>query len=114
MPSLSETLETVGRDIFINTLNMSRRYWQIRVTDKAIPKTAFRTDTCLHGFTVMPLGLKGAPATFQRLVDDLLSEHRDSARAYLDDIVVLSTKWDKHLYHLGVVLKTLHQEGLTM
>ena len=35
----------------------------------------------------MPFGLKGAPATFQRLVDDLL-DGSDFAAAYIDDVVV--------------------------
>jgi hypothetical protein len=35
----------------------------------------------------MPFGLKGAPGTFQRLMDVLLAQCSSFARAYIDDIV---------------------------
>lgn len=93
MPSLPEMIETVGRAKIIGTLDMSQGYWQIGLSEEAFFKTAFRTDTGLYEFTVMPFGLKGALATFQRLVDDLLKEHQNFARAYLDDIAVFSNMW---------------------
>lgn len=42
----------------------------------------------LFQFTMMLLGLHGAAATFQRLVDTVLSPSEGFTLAYLDDIVI--------------------------
>ena len=55
----------------------------------------------------MPFGLKGAPTTFQRLMDVIFSS------AYIDDnFSVFSETWTDHLQHLRQVLETLYKEGL--
>ena len=53
-------------------------------------KTAFSSPLGLFQFTVMPFGLCGAPATFQRLMDEVLRGAGDYSAAYLDDIIVRS------------------------
>ena len=52
----------------------------------------------------MPFGLQGAPATFQRLMDQVLHGVGDFAAAYLDDIVIFSETWEDHLTHARSVL----------
>ena len=76
-------------------------------------KTAFTTPFGLYDFTVMPFGLQGAPATFQRLMDSLLRGVGDYAAAYLDDLVVYSSEWEEHLTHLRAVFERIRGAGLT-
>ena len=61
----------------------------------------------------MPFGLKGAPATFQRMMDQLLGG-LPFASAYSDDVVVFSQTWEDHLNHLRTVLTRLTEAGLTV
>ena len=61
----------------------------------------------------MPFGLKGAPATFQRMMDRVLHGLGEFAAAYLDDIVIHSSSWEEHLAHLRAVLERLRAAGLT-
>ena len=65
-------------------------------------------------FHVMPFGLQGAPATFQRMMDVILDDVGEFAAAYLDDIVIHSTSWDDHVRHLRKILRRLRQAGLTV
>ena len=114
MPRLEDLIESVGKAHFISTLDLSKGYWQVPLAKEARPYSAFRTPHGLFQFTVMPFGLHGAPATFQRLMDHVLEGTGAFAGAYLDDIVVYSTTWAEHLQHLAEVFKRIHQAGLTV
>ena len=50
--------------------------------------TAFPTPCGLFLCTMMPFGLQGAPATFQRLMDRVIKGMQSYASAYLDDLVI--------------------------
>ena len=61
------------------------------MAEEAQTKTAFITPSGLFQFTVMPFGLSGAPATFQRLMDKLIRGLEGLVAAYLDDVVSTAT-----------------------
>ncbi|XP_073411195.1 vomeronasal type-2 receptor 26-like [Dendrobates tinctorius] len=62
----------------------------------------------------MPFGMKNAPTTFQRMVDQLLEECQGYARAYLDDIAIFSDAWEEHLQHMSQVMQTAAKAQLTI
>ena len=78
------------------------------------PLTAFTTPFGLYQFCVMPFGLSGAPATFQRLMDQVLRDLGAFTAAYLDDVIIYSSTWDEHLCHLRAVFQRLRAAGLTV
>ena len=53
------------------------------------------------------MGFCNSPASVQRRIDNILRDHRNFARAYLDDIVVFSMTLQYHVDHLNSVLSTL-------
>ena len=57
----------------------------------------------------MPFGLQGAPATFQRLMDQVLKGLESYAAAYIDDLVIHSRTWGEHLAQVRSVLQQNHQ-----
>jgi hypothetical protein len=61
----------------------------------------------------MPFGLKNAPATFMRMMDDILRPFTNTlVVVYLDDILIYSKTWVEHLQHIEQVLLTLQQHKL--
>src|SRR5260370_25682043 len=75
--------------------------------------TAFRTRFGLFETLVMPFGLTGAPATFQRYINDTLRDYLDIfCTAYLDDILIYSRTRVEHLNHVRSVLQRLREAGL--
>uniref|UniRef100_A0A8C6VTB1 Gypsy retrotransposon integrase-like protein 1 n=1 Tax=Nothobranchius furzeri TaxID=105023 RepID=A0A8C6VTB1_NOTFU len=114
MPRIDELVERVGQAEYISTLDLSKGYWQVALVPEARELTAFRTPFGLYQFCVMPFGLQGAPATFQRLMDDVLREVSDYAAAYLDDVVIYSRSWEEHICHLKEVLRCIKAAGLTI
>ena len=112
MPRIDELLEKLGKATYISTLDLTKGYYQVQVSKPDREKTAFVTPMGKYQFKRMPFGLKGAPTTFQRLMDILLGPCHQYASAYLDDIVVFSTSWEDHLVHLKDVLQRLDKVGL--
>ncbi|XP_023814763.2 uncharacterized protein LOC111947970 [Oryzias latipes] len=113
-PRIDNLIECLGKAKFLTTIDLCKGYWQVPLTERSQELTAFRTPWGLFQFTVLPFGLHGAPATFQRLMDQVLGGLKDCACAYLDDIVVYSATWEEHLRHLKKVLECLHAAGLTI
>uniref|UniRef100_A0A8C1LU18 Gypsy retrotransposon integrase-like protein 1 n=1 Tax=Cyprinus carpio TaxID=7962 RepID=A0A8C1LU18_CYPCA len=113
MPRVDELLDRLGRARFISTLDLTKGYWQVPLSKDAKPKTAFSTPSGHWQYRVLPFGLHGAPATFQRLMDVLLRPHMAYAAAYIDDVVIHSETWGEHLERLRRVLLELRRAGLT-
>ncbi len=113
MPRIDDIIDHVGRAKFISTIDLTRGYWQVPLAEGARTRSAFATPFGLFQFKVMPFGLQGAPATFQRLMDKVIRGLGDFSAAYLDDLIIFSESWEEHLYHLRTVLDRLRESGLT-
>lgn len=68
---MDELLERLGPARFVSTLDHTKGYWQIPLTDGAKEKTAFATLEGLYHYKVLPFGVHGVPDTFQRLIDQV-------------------------------------------
>ena len=97
MPRIDEMLDTVGKSNYLTTLDLTKGYWQVPMSQDDKAKTAFISPLGLMQFTVMPFGLSGAPATFQRLMDNILAGLEHIARVCLDDIIVYGDTWEEHI-----------------
>ena len=114
MPRIEELLDRVGDAEFITTLDLAKGYWQVPMQEEDKEKTAFTSPRGLYQFTTMPFGLSGAPATFQRMMDNILRGTESYACVYLDDIVIHSHTWSEHIQHLTEILRQLEEAGLTI
>ena len=114
MPRVDDLVERLGKAKFLSTLDLCKGYWQVPLTPEAQELTAFRVPAGLFHFTVMPFGLHGAAATFQRLMDQVLRGAEDYAAAYIDDVVIYSATWGEHVEHLRDVFHRIHQAGLVV
>ncbi|CAM5091326.1 unnamed protein product [Eretmochelys imbricata] len=111
MPCTDELLEKLGCAQFISTLDLTKRYWQVPLDDPAKERSAFISHVGLYEFNVLPFELRNVPATFQRLVDNLLAGFGEFAVAYLDNIVMVSDSW---VEHLQAIFQCIREAGLTV
>jgi len=75
----------------------------------------FITRDGLWKWKVLPFGLTPAPATFQRLMEQVLSGlHWKTLLIYHDDVIVISTDFGTHVSQLREVFDRLGAAGLKL
>jgi len=105
LPRIDEILDSLKDAKWFTTLDLASGYWQIKVREEHREKTAFITKFGTYEFKVMPFGLCNAPATFQRTMDKVLKGIKDQfVMVYLDDVIIYSKTFSKHLKHIEEVL----------
>ena len=72
LPRIDDSLNSLSGQAWFSTLDLASGYWQVRLSEDAKPKTAFATHSGLFQFAVMPFGLCNAPATFERLMSQVM------------------------------------------
>ena len=114
MPRIEDILEKMASATYFSTFDLARGFYQVPVEPCDMDKTTFLTPFGKFRFTVVPFGLRNAPATFQRLMDGLLWHLSSFVTVYIDDISIFSPSWMDHLAHLRQVFDRLRDEGLTI
>ena len=90
-------------------------YWQVPLKEEDRQKTAFSTHTSLWEFTVMPFGLCGPPASFQRLMEIMLAGlNREACLVYSNDIIIFARTFEECLSRLESVLSRLRTCSLKL
>ena len=98
---------------WFSSIDLASAYWQVEMDEKDIEKTAFITNEGLYESLVMPFGLCNAPATFQRLMHEVLGNLiYTKAPVYLDDIIIHSKTFEQHLKDIEEVFGKLRDAKL--
>lgn len=114
IPQVNSTLNKLKGARYISTIDLKNGYWQVPLAENSRPITAFTVPgKGLFEFNVMPFGLHAAPSTFQRLLDRVITaEMAPHVFAYLDDIVIVTDSFKKHMQILADVLHRLRAANL--
>lgn len=113
LPNISEILDKLGRCMYFTSIDLASGFHQIEVDPKDIQKTAFSVDNGHYEYVRMPFGLKNAPSSFQRVMDNVLRDLiGKDCLVYIDDIVVYSVSLQEHLEKLTRVFNKLRQANL--
>ncbi|MCG8048186.1 MAG: reverse transcriptase family protein, partial [Candidatus Thiodiazotropha endolucinida] len=115
LPRIDESLDQLAGSKWFSCLDLSAGYWQVEVEPDDKQKTAFVTRQGLFEFNVMPMGLCNAPATFERLMETVLSGlHWQICLIYLDDIIIIGKTFDHMIRNLDLVLDRFSKAGLKL
>ncbi|KAI0991377.1 hypothetical protein K3495_g16810, partial [Podosphaera aphanis] len=114
LPLIKETLARLSKAKWFTKLDVRAAFHKLRIKEGNEWKTAFSTRFGLFEWLVMPFGLNGAPASFQRYINETLRDHLDDFySAYVDDVLIY-TDGDlaEHNKHVNLVLEKLQKAGL--
>lgn len=116
LPRIDETLDALRGAKWFSSLDLTSSYWQIEVKEEHKERTAFTVGPLgLYECNVMPFGLCNAPASFQRLMQEVMGDlHFHGVMIYLDDLIVYSEDIDSHIKILKEVLRRLEESGLLL
>lgn len=113
LPRIDEILDNLGKCCYFTTLDLAQGFHQIEMDPESVEKTAFTVENGHFEYIRMPFGLKNAPSTFQRVMDNVLKEFiHKFCFVYMDDIVIFSKSLKQHLDHLRIIFKKLRQFNL--
>jgi hypothetical protein len=114
MKEISECIGDIGRanSSIFTTLDLTSGFWQMKLDPESQPLTAFTIQNRgqFHWIT-SPMGLLGCPASFQRLMEQVL-RGLNHILIYIDDVLIHTDTHEKHLEALEQVLLRLHQHHL--
>jgi hypothetical protein len=106
-------MERVRGATVFSKIDLNSGYWQVRIAEKDVEKTAFRTRYGHYEWLVMPMGLTNAPATFMHMMNETFREYLDHfVVIFIDDILIYSRNKEEHLHHLRKVFELLRKHKL--
>ena len=115
LPRIDDSLNSLSGQAWFSTLDLASGYWQVRLSEDAKPKTAFAAHSGLFQFAVMPFGLCNAPATFERLMSQVMRGlHWKRCLVHIDDILVFGNDFESTLHSLELVLIRVAEYGLQL
>ena len=98
IPRIDDLLDQLKGEKYFSKIDLKFGYHQVPIEPSDVWKTAFKTK---EGQLVMPFGLTNSPATFMRMIDDILRPFTNSfVVVYLDGILIFSQTWEENLHHI--------------
>ena len=113
MPRIEDLFDQLRGASVFSKIDLRSGYYQLRVKEVDVPKTAFRTRYGHYEFLVMPFELTNAPTTFMNLMNRVFLPYLDQfVVVFIDDILVYFKDAHEHEHHLTIVLQTLRENQL--
>ncbi|GJX27801.1 putative reverse transcriptase domain-containing protein [Tanacetum coccineum] len=113
LPKIDDLFDQLQGWSVYSKIDLRSGYHQLRVRDKDIPKTDFRTRYEHYEFQVMPFGLTNVPAVFMDLINRVCKPYLDKfVIVFIDDILIYSRNKEEHTNHLRIILELLKKEKL--
>mgnify|MGYP002394802164 CR=1 FL=1 len=112
IPLIDELLARLNNGVKFSKIDLSDAYLQMELDDESKRLTVINTPMGLFRYNRMPFGIANAPALFQRVIEQVITNVPNCV-AYLDDILITGQTNKEHLETLDSVLCRLGEFGFT-
>ena len=86
-------------------IDLRSEYYQLRIREQDVHKTAFRIRYGHFEFLVMPFELMNAPVAFMDIMQRVFRPYLDQfIIVFIDDILIYSDSAEQHAEHLRTAL----------
>ncbi|GMI64252.1 hypothetical protein HRI_000094500 [Hibiscus trionum] len=113
LPRIDDLFDQLRGASVLSKIDLRSGYYQLKVKECDVPKTAFRTRYVHYEFLVMPFGVTNAPAAFMDMMNRVFRDYLDQfVVVFIDDILVYSRSEEEHDEHLRLFLQRLMSNQL--
>ncbi|TYK28616.1 ty3-gypsy retrotransposon protein [Cucumis melo var. makuwa] len=113
LPRIDDLFDQLQRATVFSKIDLRSGYHQLRIKDRDVPKTTFRSRYGHYEFIVMSFDLTNAPAVFMDLMNRVFKEFLDTfVIVFIDYILIYSKTEAEQEEHLRMVLQTLRDNKL--
>ena len=115
-PLIEEIIAKTRDAEWFSTLDINSAFWAIPLRIKDKYKTAFVTQDGHWQWKCLPFGLKTSPAIFQRILSNIIRRNNLDSFCinYIDDILIFSNSFKKHMEHLEKLAQAICKEGFRL
>ena len=104
-PRKDEVIDRMANCKVFSTFDLTSGYFQLALRQSDRQYTAFSCGHEHYEYVVTPMGLSGAPGSFNRFIQKIFIKYREFCSTYFDDIYLYTTTMEKHLQKLRQILE---------
>lgn len=112
--NITDVLDKIGKYMYSTTLDLTSGFHHIEIDPQNVSKTAFNVDNGYYEYIRIPFGLKNPPATFERVMNNVLGLQNEFCLVYLNGIIVMSASFQEHIVHLTKVFRRSRDTKFTI
>lgn len=116
LPRIDELLDFLSGSTFFSTIHMKSGYHQVEIQDEHKERTAFTVGPLgFYEYNRMPFELTNSPATYQRMMEECLSDlHLKICYIFIDDVIIFGKSYEEHLENLRLVFDRIRQHNMKL
>ena len=107
LPRIEDILERLKGNKMFSSVDCKSGFWNLRMAESSIHKTAFSCHRGLFEFLFMPFGLTNSPAEFQRAINRCCAGL--PVVPYLDDILIADSEFEHHISTIRSLFERLKE-----
>ncbi|MBW0568129.1 hypothetical protein O181_107844 [Austropuccinia psidii MF-1] len=106
IPRIPHALDKLAKAKYISKMDCMKGFHQNGVKPNSMKLLIIICYMGIYEYTMMPFGIKNAPAHFQRMMDTIFQEEilEGWMVVYIDEIIIYSETWEDHVQYIDRVL----------